>query len=532
MSWWKETVIYQIYPLSYKDADGDGKGDLAGIRSQLDYLEQLGIETIWLSPIFPSPMHDFGYDVADYCNINQIFGNMNEFDLLLEDIHARGMKLILEFVPNHTASEHKWFKESKKSKDNPYRNWYIWADPKEDGTPPNNWISFFGGPAWTKDEASGQYYLHQFHKHQPELNFRHPPVWDEMEKIMKFWFDKGVDGFRIDVIWLLMKDKHLRDEPVNPDWCEGHDPHGRLQHIYTQDLTETHEIVKKMRKVADEYEDRLLIGEIYLPVEKMVQYYGKNLDECHMPYNFNLILMDWDPGQIKTFIDHYLNLLPKGATPNWVLGNHDKPRVASRIGTAQAKVAAILLFTLPGVPTIYYGEEIGMENVHIPPNMCKDPPAVQRPELADLVGRDPFRTPMQWNDKTNAGFCSSSQEPWLPIADNYKEVNVEKQVDEFGTFYSIYKKLIALKHSDPRLLYGDFKWIEINNPDLMVFERRFKQKRMLVVCNFSDKEHKLDLSSIKMQGMIIMSVNLERRQGIEKLDNLTITPNEAMIINL
>jgi len=405
-SWWQKGIIYQIYPRSYQDSNADGIGDLIGIRQRLDYIQSLNVAAVWLSPIFPSPMHDFGYDVADYCDINPLFGSMDDFNALLADVHGRDLKLILDLVPNHSSDEHAWFVESCSSRDNPKRDWYIWRDPAPDGGPPNNWLSFFGGPAWTYDEHTDQYYLHQFVTQQPELNYRHPDVMPAMLENMRFWLDKGVDGFRVDVIWLMLKDELLRDELPNPDW-DGVKPFDSIQHIHTQNLSGVHDLIKQMRAVLDEYNDRMMVGEIYLPNQDLVKYYGAqrrdgSFDECHLPFNFQLLQMEWNAQTVQDAVDAYEAVLPEGAWPNWVLGNHDRHRVATRIGQAQARVANMLLLTLRGTPTTYYGEEIGMENVPIPLEFIQDPPAVNQPKIAHIVGRDPIRTPMQWNNSYNA----------------------------------------------------------------------------------------------------------------------------------
>jgi alpha-glucosidase len=275
--WWREAVIYQIYPRSFMDASGDGVGDLAGIAKKLDYLSWLGVDAVWLSPIFPSPMVDFGYDVANYTDVDPLFGTLEDFDALLEEAHRRGLKIILDYVPNHTSSEHPWYLESRSSRENPKRNWYVWADPGPVGSRPNNWESAFGGPAWTFDEATEQYYLHLFDPAQPDLNWRNPDVRDAMYEVLRFWFERGVDGFRIDVLWLLIKDERLRDNPPNPEWRQGTWTWNKHLRLYSEDRPEVHEIVREMRAVADAYDDRLLIGEIYLPLERLLMYYGEDL---------------------------------------------------------------------------------------------------------------------------------------------------------------------------------------------------------------------------------------------------------------
>ena len=535
-SWWQKGIIYQIYPRSYQDSNGDGIGDLAGIRQRLDYIQSLNVDAIWLSPIYPSPMHDFGYDVADYCEVNPIFGDMADLDALLEDIHARGLKLVLDLVPNHTSDEHRWFVESRSSRDNPKRDWYIWRDPAPDGGPPNNWVSFFGGPAWTYDERTGQYYLHQFVKQQPELNYRHPDVLPAMLDNMRFWLDKGIDGFRVDVIWLMLKDEQLRDEPLNPDW-DGINPIGKLQHIYTQNLPGVHDIIRAMRAVLDEYDDRMMVGEIYLPNEDLVKYYGTrredgSFDECHLPFNFQLLLLDWDARTVRDAVDAYEAALPQGAWPNWVLGNHDRHRVASRLGQAQARVANMLLMTLRGTPTNYYGEEIGMENVHIPPEFIQDPPAVNQPEIAHIVGRDPERTPMQWDSSPHAGFTEEAVVPWLPLPADYQARNVRQQEEDPTSMLNLYRSLTKLRRSEPALAVGDYASVDAGAADVFAYQRTAPgANAFLIVLNFGEQSHTINLSEIATQAEVVIATGL-KRSGTVSLNALELEANEGLVFRL
>ncbi len=530
--WWQKGIIYQIYPRSFQDSNGDGIGDLPGIEQRLDYLQSLNIDAIWLSPVYPSPMHDFGYDVADYTGIDPRFGTMADFDRLLAAAHRRGLKLIMDFIPNHTSDQHAWFLESRSSRDNPKRDWYIWRDPAPDGGPPNNWLSFFGGSAWTYDAATGQYYLHQFVRQQPELNYRHPDVLPAVLDCMRFWLDKGVDGFRIDVMWLLLKDEHLRDEPINPHW-DGVNPHQRLEHIYTQDVPGVHDIVRQMRALLDEYDDRVLIGEIYLPTEALVTYYGQH-DEAHLPFNFQLIELPWHAQTIREAIERYEALLPEGAWPNWVLGNHDKPRIATRAGARQARVANMLLLTLRGTPTTYYGEEIGMENVPIPPEFVQDPPAVLQPEIADVISRDPIRTPMQWDDRPHAGFTTPEAMPWLPLAGDYATRNVACQEADPTSILNLYRALTALRRAEPALHAGSY--LSVNprtpNPDVLAYLRTHEgADSFLVVLNFSARPHLLDLSIAGEQATIAVATDMQR-SGSVNLAALHLAPDEGLVLRL
>ena len=534
--WWQTGVIYQIYPRSYQDSNGDGVGDLAGIIQRLDYLsDTLGTDAIWFSPIYPSPMHDFGYDVANYTDIHPLFGRLEDFDRLLNETHRRGMKLILDLVPNHTSDEHPWFVESRSSRVNPKRDWYLWRDPAPDGGPPNNWLSHFGGPAWTFDEKTGQYYLHQFVKQQPDLNYRNPDVVTAILDVMRFWLDRGVDGFRVDVIGLMMKDPEFRDEPLNPAW-NGVKPFDSLDHIYTANLPEVHDLIRQMRAVLDSYDERMMVGETYLPNDKLMVYYGSaDMLECHLPFNFQLITAPWDAAGVRKMVDDYEAVLPPDAWPNWVLGNHDQHRLATRVGPRQARVANMLLLTLRGTPTCYYGDELGMENVPIPPEKIQDPPAVNQPEIAHLVGRDPERTPMQWDDSPNAGFAVPDvQDLWLPLAPNYTEVNVARQLDEPRSFLNYFRKLLAYRKSTPALLWGGYRSLNPESAEVQkncfVFERNVGGKRVVVALNFSSNEQNLKLPELG-RGKIVISTNLDRDDEVN-LAEFNLRANEGCIIEL
>lgn len=538
--WWQTGVVYQIYPRSFMDSNNDGIGDLPGVTQRLDYLSNtLGVDAIWLSPIYPSPMHDFGYDVADYCDIHPLFGSLKDFDQLLEETHRRGLKLILDLVPNHTSDEHPWFIESRSSRDNPKRDWYIWLDGKPSSSPdnelepPNNWLSHFGGSAWEFDETTGQYYLHQFVKQQPDLNYRNPEVVKAMLDNMRFWLDKGVDGFRVDVIGLMMKDPEFRDEPLNPNW-NGVGDFGKLDHIYTANLPEVHDLIREMRKVLDSYSDRMMVGETYLPNDMLMVYYGTpEQRECHLPFNFQLILAKWDAAGVRKMVDDYEAVLPADAWPNWVLGNHDQHRLATRVGADQARVANMLLLTLRGTPTCYYGDELGMENVAIPADKIQDPPAINQPEIAHIVGRDPERTPMQWDDSPNAGFSSpETPDLWLPLAPNYKEVNVKNELAVPHSFLNYFRKLLATRKSSPALLYGDYQSVDVGsaNADCFVYTRQAGEQHLLIALNFSAKDQPLKLNQYGV-GKIVLSTNLDR-DGEVNLADFTLRANEGCIIAL
>jgi len=339
-SWWQSGIFYQIYPRSFQDSNHDGVGDLKGILNRLPYLTELGVDAIWLSPIFTSPMADFGYDISNYTDVDPIFGTLDDLDALINAAHLKQLKLILDFVPNHTSDQHPWFVESKACRDNPKRDWFIWRAPALEGGPPNNWLSEFGGSAWEFDPHTNEYYYHTFLAAQPDLNWRNPHVRSAMHDVMRFWLGRGVDGFRVDAVWYLIKDDQFRDNPSNPDFRSGGLPRDALVPLYTADLPEVHDAIRGMRRVVDEFPDRVLLGEIYLPIDRLVSYYGRDLGGVHFPYNFALLTARWEARSIGRLIDEYEAALPPGGWPNWVLGNHDRPRLATRIGPDQARVAA------------------------------------------------------------------------------------------------------------------------------------------------------------------------------------------------
>ncbi len=489
-SWWQSAVIYQIYPRSFQDSNNDGVGDIQGIIKRLDYLHSLNINAIWISPIYPSPMADFGYVVSDYCDIHPMFGTLSDFKELLEKAHNLNIRIILDLVPNHTSDQHPWFLESKSSKDNPKRDWYIWKDPKDDGSYPNNWLSYFGGSAWEFDKITGQYYLHQFAKEQPELNYRNPEVFKAMKNVMKFWLDLGIDGFRVDVIWLMMKDPEFRDEPVNPNW-DGKFPQAKLIHKYTGNLPEVHDLVREMRKLLDSYPNKVLIGELYLNLEETVQFYGKNGDECHIPLNHSIfpLLDNFKASTMKEFILNYYSLLPDFAYPNFTLGNHDQKRVKSRVGNID-KLVLTLLFTLKGTIFTYYGEEIGMTNGYIPPEKIVDPQGIDNGD-SNETGRDPYRTPMQWDASTNAGFTDDNVEPWLPVASNHSEINVSNETNDPDSTLNYYRKLAKFRRTSSDIKYGSLTFID-SPEDILLFK---KGEKTLVIINFSQTNFNTILDS-------------------------------------
>lgn len=513
--WWESGVIYQIYPRSFKDSDGDGVGDLAGIVSRLDYIVTLGVDAIWLSPIFPSPMADFGYDVADYCDIEPVFGNLDAFDQLLAAVHARDLKLILDFVPNHSSDRHAWFEASRSSRDDPKRDWYIWRDAAQGGGPPNNWISDFGGSAWTWDDVTGQYYLHAFLKEQPDLNWRNPNLRAAMMDVLRFWMDRGVDGFRIDVLWHIVKADGLPDNPLNPDWTPARNERDRVIQRYSTDQPEAHTIAAEMRALADSYGDRVLIGEIFLPNDRHARWYGtRERPEVHLPFNFQLIENNWNAETLARVIADYEASLPDFGWPNWVLGSHDAPRIAARIGEAQARVAAVLLLTLRGTPTLYQGDEIGIGKVDISADRIRDPQHFRQPTLD--IGRDRSRTPMPWDASAHAGF--STCEPWLPLNADWRTRNVEAQGADEGALLSLYCRLIALRRSYPALSVGRIKFLDML-PGVLAYERIQDDQRLTILLNLTS-----NIVSYPWHGMPLLStLDGHPEPG-------TLSPDEGLIL--
>lgn len=491
--WWQTGVIYQIYPRSFQDTNGDGIGDLEGIAQRLDYLAGLGIDAIWISPIYPSPMADFGYDVADYCDVDPRFGTLSDFDDLLAQAHERGLKVLLDFVPNHTSDRHPWFVESRSARDAAKRDWYLWRDPAPDGGPPNNWISDFGGSAWAWDEASGQYYYHAFLKEQPDLNWRNPAVQAAMHEVMRFWLDRGVDGFRIDVLWHMIKAADFPDNPPNPAYRPAMGDMHRVLQLHSTDQPEVHALVAEMRAIADSYGpagrgERVLIGEIYLPVDRLMHYYGQERAGVHLPLNFQLIDASWQARALADLIAGYEAALPPGAWPNWVLGNHDRPRIASKHGQVQARVAAMLLLTLRGTPTVYYGDELGLSDVQIAPAQVQDPRELREPELG--LGRDPIRTPMPWDASENAGF--STAPPWLPLNADWPLRNVAEMTGERASILALYRRLLAVRRAHTALAIGDFALLD-SAGDVLAYERRHGTQRLIVALNFGTDAQRLEL---------------------------------------
>jgi alpha-glucosidase len=525
--WWQHGIVYQIYPRSFQDTNGDGIGDLDGITRRLDYLAWLGVDAVWVCPIYPSPMADFGYDVSDYLDIDPVFGTLANFDKLIQEAHSRGLKLILDFVPNHTSDQHPWFLESRSSRENPRRDWYFWHDPSPSGGPPNNWLSNFGGSGWEFDTITNQYYYHAFLKEQPDLNWRNPEVRQVMFDCLRFWLDRGVDGFRVDVLWLLIKDDQFRDNLPNPAWRPDQPGIDRLLQRYSADRPEIHALVSEMRDVLDCYQDRVLIDEIYLPLKRLMTYYGKDRKAgAQLPFNFQLLSAAWNAREIARIVEDYEAALPDGCWPNWVLGNHDQKRIASRVGLSAAPLAAMLLLTLRGTPTLYYGDELGLEDVTIPSSRVQDPWAKNEPGLG--FGRDPQRTPMPWNGSPNAAFSGGT--PWLPLNADYTTRNVTAlQADPRSILY-FYRRMIALRRENLALSIGRFISRGASN-DVYCFERSEGNARVMVALNFVNDTRLIPFSPYFPSARVMLSTCLDRADTMVGAD-LTLRPMEGVILEL
>ncbi len=529
-SWWKEGVLYQIYPRSFADSNGDGIGDIPGIIGKLDYLESLGVKGIWLSPINTSPMYDFGYDVSDYRGIDPVFGTIKDFDRLIAEAHSRGIGVIMDLVMNHTSHLHPWFLESRSSRNNEKRDWYIWH-PGKRGKAPNNWMASFGGSAWEWDAATESYSLHTFLPEHPDLNWRNPEMRNAMFAEISFWLDRGVDGFRLDVVNWFIKDDLFRDNPFTPSTRPR--PYDLQKHIYDRNRPETHGIVREFRALLDRYPGTMSVGEVF--DEKpgrhalSASYLGNGTDELHLAFDFSLIHERWNASRFLRMIEGQYGALPERGWPCFVFSNHDNRRSCSRIGgrgkkSARNRTLLTLLLTLRGTPFLYYGEEIGMS----------DGP-VRRQEIVDPVGkrywpfnrgRDPARTPMQWSGGPYAGF--SSAVPWLPVNPEYPVLNVDRQEGDEKSLLSFTRKLIRLRREHPALARGAWEPLDTGKDGLLSYARIEGSERIVVLLNFTGKKRELP-----GQGDLIVLNSTHRADGSAVPDRtFSVYPNEASVFLL
>ena len=516
--WWKHAVVYELYPRSFADSNNDGTGDLNGIIQHLDYLQQLGVDAIWLTPMFPSPQVDFGYDVSDYRAVDPQYGTLKDFDRLVSEARKRGIKIVLDFVVNHTSDQHKWFKESRSSRTNRYRDFYIWRDGRAPNEPPNNWRSLFGGSSWKLDTTTGQYYYHFFYPEQPDLNWRNPKVEREMFNTMRWWFKRGVYGFRLDAVDVLYEDPNLRDNPV----LEGTDAYGspKQERKYDHSIPEVHAALQRMRRVVDEYPGRVLIGETWTSTpQELAEYYGPHNDELQLPMYFNFTTINkLDAVRFRQRIEA-VETNSAGGWPVFVLSNHDIIRQVDRYtppGADKDQVArllAALYLTLRGTPILYMGEELGMHN--------NDP--VRREDVKDVIGRlgwpkekgrDGERTPMQWDATVNAGFNQGAA-TWLPVGSDYKTRNVAVESADPVSVLNWYRRLIELRRTVPALSEGDYNTLPVSDEHLLAFSRTSQGKTVVVLLNMSGDEQTVSLADLAPRGLRALATTAVTMSGAQ-----------------
>lgn len=549
--WWQTQVMYQVYPRSFQDSDGDGTGDLKGIQQRLPYLKELGIGFIWLSPVMLSPMMDFGYDIANYTQIDPLFGSLADLDSLIQAASELGIKILMDFVPNHTSNTSKWFEASRSSKDDPKRDWYVWHAGRSlpDGTrePPNNWASNFGGPegsSWTWDETTEEYYYHAFGDFQPDLNYTNPEVREAMKNVLRFWLDRGVGGFRIDAVPFLMESPGLQNETVDEACLQSQPLWDCMDHNYTQNVDGIHEIVRGWREVADEYEARVLFGEIYADLDIAMSYYGTaDAPEFHVPFNFMLIGEDLgfpnnlsNATVIRHAISEYTKAKPITGHGNWVLGNHDQHRLMDRVGNNTALATAVYSLTnlLPGTPVIYNGDEIAMRDLYIPYDQCQDPACINNPDNFQITGRDPERTPMQWNNSAQAGF-SSNPATWLPVNPNYVDVNVQAEQDAASPL-SINMRTLAFRTAHPSISMGQITNVPSDLPahlkDTLVI---VEHSGMATIANLDTSNSSIvfDVTSLLTQltdNVEVAFSTVDGREAVHDFTNFSMMPCEVAVL--
>ncbi|HEX6962714.1 MAG TPA: alpha-amylase family glycosyl hydrolase [Lacipirellula sp.] len=518
---WAAGAVYQIVVPSYLDTNGDGLGDLPGVIDRLDYLRWLGVDAIWLSPIYPSPMLDMGYDVAEYLDVNPRFGALADFDRLVAEAHHRDIHVLLDVVPNHTSAEHPWFQASRSSREDLRRDWYIWRDGAPGGGPPNNWTNQYEQSDWMFDEATGQYYMHSFMPEMPDLNWWNRDVRTAMWEVLRFWLDRGVDGFRIDAMVHLYKDRRLRDSPPQEDSSYDKWPAWNMLPAFSQDVGGLQPIVHELCQVVREYPGRILIGENHLPPERLALYYNSGLTH---PANSSLLDLKWDAVHIQRMIARYEGFLTDDHWPNWVLGSHDNQRVAGNLGPQQARVAAMLHLTLRGTPIVYYGEEIGMHNVDIPPERARDQLAIRMPGKGR--GRDGQRTPMQWSSGPHAGFTSG--EPWLPAAEDVAQLNVEAQKADPASMLNLYRRLLELRAASKAIRYGHYT-PDYADERVLSYVRETDADRLLVALNFT--EGAIEFQPKAGSGAAVLSTHLDKPEP-HPSGRVRLRPNEGQVISL
>ena len=543
--WWKQTTTYQIYPRSFADSNGDGIGDLRGVIDKLDYLQWLGVETLWLSPFFESPQADFGYDISDHFAIAPEYGTLADVAELLREVHARGMKVVLDMVLNHTSAQHPWFLASRRDRDDPKRDWYLWRDgAKPNGNaPPNNWRSMLGGSGWHYDDASGQWYFASFLGFQPDLNYRNPLVKEAMLEVVRHWLRQGVDGLRLDIFNALFKDESFRDNPFSFRALPSEsNPHGFFQrHRHTIDHPDTLAFARELRSVVDEFSDppRFLVGEVFGDAEMLQQYCGEAADGLHLVFLFEALTTRYSGRAVRGMVAGFERAFPDPFTPTYVFGNHDRPRFGHRHGgdREKSKLLATLQLTARGVPFIYYGEELGMENHDIPLHEGLDPVAARfrgvPQALASwlrgrgiLMNRDECRSPMQWDGGPNAGFTSPGVVPWLPLGHNSATLNVATEQRDPESLLRCYQGLFALRREQRALRSGALEWLEGAHEDVVAYRRTFEGERVDVFLNFSRRPRTVTIEEHEHR-VVFSNVRGERRDATA---TRTLLPHEGVMV--
>lgn len=521
--WWRDAVLYQVYPRSWADANGDGVGDLRGIRSRLDHLVWLGVDALWLSPIQPSPMADFGYDISDHTDVHPVYGDLGDLDDLVAAAHQRDLRMVLDYVPNHTSDHHPWFVAARSSRTDPHRDFYVWHDPAPDGGPPNNWRSRFGGgPAWTLDEATGQYWLHSFLPEQPDLDWRNDAVQAAMTDVLRFWMRRGIDGFRVDVAHRIVKDARLRNNPPNPDWEPGMSDDRRVVEHYSRNWPDVHAVHRLLRATVEEFDDppRLLAGEVNLAPPEWAAYFGDD-DEFHLPFNFHSIVdLPWTPSAVAGLVEDVERAVPDRSWPSWILSNHDKPRFPSRIGREFACQALVLLLTARGTPVLYYGDELALGDTDVPPEAVQDPWGHQVPG----EGRDPERTPMPWDATPTAGFCPAGVAPWLPLGSDAITRNVATQSEDPSSPLQLVRDLLALRRQRRSLRRGSIH-VRATTDHALAWERRAGDEVTVVLASFADHDTVVDLPG---HHDLLRSTRIDRRGRV--VDHVELGPHEAVVM--
>lgn len=537
--WAEGAIVYQVYPRSFYDSNADGLGDIAGVTAKIDYLKSLSVNAIWLSPFYPSPMADFGYDVADYCDVDPIFGSLADMDELIAKAHRRNIKIMVDLVTNHTSDDHEWFRQSRQSREGTYADWYIWRDPKgfdkkKQPIAPNNWLDIFTGEsAWQWAPSRQQFYLHSFDVHQPDLNWANPAVRAAFKDIIRFWLDRGVDGFRVDAVRHMGKDPTFQDNPKNPAYKKGWSKYSQLVHANSQGWPQLYGYLNGMAAVLKEKKyagrPRFMVTESYPeePIEEYLAHYHNVDPRVAAPFIFEGLSLPWEAQPWQEFLTKFhgtLDASSRLAVASYAFGNHDQWRLVTRLGEERARAVAVLLLTLPGMAFIYNGDEIGMKNGDIPPEMVQDPGA------ADGGGRDPERTPMQWTAGHNAGF-STAKNTWLPVADGYEKRNVSVQSQDRHSFLSLYRTLGSLRSKSAALRYGRIEVLESGKKDVLLYRRVSGRKSHVIAINFSDKPVEVKPAKHVRLGKLQVSSLAGRSSKKEPSGNLGLRPYEAVVFS-